>query len=759
MPTDKYHTHYVCNECAATFPILEELQLHLQRKTAWSDKSLVGCRISCLIDNREWHEGFVQSYNQNSKHLIDFHLIGERRWLNMKKIAFYISERPSKNSQYDSEYKDNEDEDDNLAPIDDYDDWVYVEDISLEYSFAQSVLYKVFNSGVQETGHKTKGHICLTDGDKSNAKFSKGSLLYGELLPRGANKSFGRTRLDVSSAKTLYDLGMGTGKIPMQAFLQFSNLEYVYGVELSQGRYNVAEEAALSMINLLGKDSFHVQMVKGQFIIITEKISSLYDVDTGADADADAGADAGDENGNSNSNSNVTSIATAMEFDGGDTDGNTDMNIASNNNEQCKNRTLHFECGNLFDTPRMDLADVVMLETDIPASTFPQFCHFMNQMKVGSRILSYLDLYKIWCYDPFPFKQLDINRKLSDRFPTSWSVQRGHHFFLWNKMQRTEMFPLSMSSSSDIMSSNSNGNVNSDASRRGNGRSRKRSDRGHDDDTNQLSMFGCLPSFNLLGGIFSSRGKKSLRNVAPIAPSDDSNSNSSNEILLATRQHPHSQINSDLKNCITSTTSESTFETAVRTKQATPQVQVQAEPKSGAVFDDCNNVATPLGSPPHTSTESLVIKTEDEIAIEPQPQRSPSGVDSQSMQTPIHLKSNSTQSQSHRDKALLAGLIEKSDTMAATLSQLDCDNQEQVSNSGNSTIGFVESSSYRDVATKLSSTDSVNTKSDFERLGNNDTTGNESESENDLGLHHSPLRAHHSVANDYENEQSGCIIG
>lgn len=30
-------------------------------------------------------------------------------------------------------------------------------------------------------------------------------------------------------------------------------------------------------------------------------------------------------------------------------------------------------------------------------------------------------------------KQVEVNRSLSDRFPTSWSVHRGHHFFLWSK--------------------------------------------------------------------------------------------------------------------------------------------------------------------------------------------------------------------------------------------------------------------------------------------------------------------------------------
>lgn len=68
------------------------------------------------------------------------------------------------------------------------DDWVFCEDISLEYAFAQSVLFKIYGNNIQETGHLTKGHTCLTDADRLTAQSIKSSLLYGELLPRGANK-------------------------------------------------------------------------------------------------------------------------------------------------------------------------------------------------------------------------------------------------------------------------------------------------------------------------------------------------------------------------------------------------------------------------------------------------------------------------------------------------------------------------------------------------------------------------------------------
>lgn len=63
-----------------------------------------------------------------------------------------------------------------------------MEDISLEYTFAQSVLFKIYDRGVQETGHKTTGHLSLTEEDRAAAQQLKGSLLYGELLPRGVNK-------------------------------------------------------------------------------------------------------------------------------------------------------------------------------------------------------------------------------------------------------------------------------------------------------------------------------------------------------------------------------------------------------------------------------------------------------------------------------------------------------------------------------------------------------------------------------------------
>lgn len=90
-------------------------QSHLQRKTAWSNASLVGCRINCLVDSKEWHEGYVLQFHKSGKHFVEFRQVNEKRWLVMKKIAFYILERPVPVSKDGHEFKD--DEEDGLAPV------------------------------------------------------------------------------------------------------------------------------------------------------------------------------------------------------------------------------------------------------------------------------------------------------------------------------------------------------------------------------------------------------------------------------------------------------------------------------------------------------------------------------------------------------------------------------------------------------------------------------------------------------------------
>ena len=76
------------------------------------------------------------------------------------------------------------------------------------------------------------------------------------------------------------------------------------------------------------------------------------------------------------------------------------------------------------------------LETEIPADAFGEFSVLLDAARDGARVLTYLDLRKVWQLpgQPFPFRQLEANRSFADRYPTSWSVHRGHHLFLWVKV-------------------------------------------------------------------------------------------------------------------------------------------------------------------------------------------------------------------------------------------------------------------------------------------------------------------------------------
>lgn len=157
----------------------------------------------------------------------------------------------------------------------------------------------------------------------------------------------------------------------------------------------LAEEAAIRMVQLLGTENYNVQMNPGKFIIVTEAVR-----------------------------------------------------LPSQNNHQrpdeiqFSERVLHFQCGNMFDTLNIETADIVMMETDIPLELYPNLHRMVCNLHEGARMLSYIDFRRLCDIAPVPLKQLEINRHLSDRYPTSWSVQRGHHFFLWQKVNQHPNIPL-----------------------------------------------------------------------------------------------------------------------------------------------------------------------------------------------------------------------------------------------------------------------------------------------------------------------------
>ena len=78
------------------------------------------------------------------------------------------------------------------------------------------------------------------------------------------------------------------------------------------------------------------------------------------------------------------------------------------------------------------MADIIICETKIRRSKFYKLRNLLNQMKIGSRLLTYEDLnciYNDTCSE-CPFKS--INR-YDDRFSTSWAPM--HLFFLYIKVK------------------------------------------------------------------------------------------------------------------------------------------------------------------------------------------------------------------------------------------------------------------------------------------------------------------------------------
>jgi hypothetical protein len=170
---------------------------------------------------------------------------------------------------------------------------------------------------------------------------------------------------------------------PLGAFgLPPSPLHYHLSVCLLISR-RIAEEALLNLVELLGRDSFEINHNPGVTLVITEKSS-------GSSSAAGPG------------------------------------------------RTLKIECGNMLLIDNIHEADIIMMETDLPAEIHQETCELLSKMHEEAMVLTYHDMKKIWISTattpPCCLQQLEINKNLTDRFPTSWSVQRGHHFYLWKKV-------------------------------------------------------------------------------------------------------------------------------------------------------------------------------------------------------------------------------------------------------------------------------------------------------------------------------------
>lgn len=267
-----------------------------------------------------------------------------------------------------------------------------------------SVLDAAYCKSSAEIGYETTGHLCLKDEDYDVAATTDASLLYGEVLPIGVVRMLDNSHLRAHAARRLFDLGMGTGKLCMQAWLMYTNLVEVHGIELAPSRYVAAETAALRLVARSGRRYRIHKLVRGREVAVCE--------DAGPHINSDDLADA-----------SIREVHTRC--------------VSCAGPSRC--RVLHLRCGNLFDITPSELrrADIIVMETDLPDASHPRICRFVAMCKRRARLLTYLNLRAIWpqnehpAFMPCPLRQVASNVSLTDRFATSWAFQTGHHFFLW----------------------------------------------------------------------------------------------------------------------------------------------------------------------------------------------------------------------------------------------------------------------------------------------------------------------------------------
>ena len=260
---------------------------------------------------------------------------------------------------------------------DDADGEIAPADVDVEVSFRQKLqssikelLDELYESHTQQVGYQTDGHLCVHNADKQEALHLGASLLYGEVLFEGVSKMLSSQYLAAGNSDTLYDLGMGTGKLAMQAFFEFPNLKHVVGVEIAFSRYNIAEQAAVNLVTKYPNDFQVCKWVKGSVIAVS----------------------------------------------------NTDPKTGKPPPEG-QRRVIEFRREDLFKSFDAIVADIIVLQTDFPVQVHDSLCSMASRFRRGTRVLSYLNFHKIWdCeFFPFPFASFAPNA----RFPTSWSPTNG----------------------------------------------------------------------------------------------------------------------------------------------------------------------------------------------------------------------------------------------------------------------------------------------------------------------------------------------
>lgn len=263
-------------------------------------------------------------------------------------------------------------------------------------------VHKIYKLSTVERGYSTSGHLALTSEDRRQASMCQSSLLYGELLPSAVTKILDDSRLCARKSTVVFDLGMGLGKCCFQAFLAFPNLKHVVGVELAPSRAAQAMTACRRLAHEI-KENTDASMPSSTHFSWPGPKTKVDGTCSGHAIDTEV-----------------------LSFEQGATHAMLRL--------KGSNRCLEVRQQNLFETEPW-VADIVILETELPEALHEQLINFLSKLKIGARLLTYENLDQIFdeSSKQSPFARLPVNIGDHDRYFTTWAYRFGHHFHLWRK--------------------------------------------------------------------------------------------------------------------------------------------------------------------------------------------------------------------------------------------------------------------------------------------------------------------------------------
>eukprot|EP00755_Sulcionema_specki_P013521 Sspe_Gene.54164::Locus_29908_Transcript_2_3_Confidence_0.400_Length_1275::g.54164::m.54164 len=225
---------------------------------------------------------------------------------------------------------------------------------------------------VEEVGHHTVGHDCVTEKDVREAEESGSSLLYGELLAKGVTQAIGAVLCGTPCPITVLELGMGTGKAALQLFAECSLFSCVYGVELAESRWKPGVQALQRLAAAMPK---------------------VYRLET------------------------KESSATLTERESG------------------RELIFHLGDMLETPDHLLEKAGVVLLEVDLPDVVLAGVCKMLLKVPHGCRVISLHPLHLLWPdgIGPCPLRPLPSSSGGGVELATSWNP-RGHTFWGYEVM-------------------------------------------------------------------------------------------------------------------------------------------------------------------------------------------------------------------------------------------------------------------------------------------------------------------------------------